>query len=115
MLNNVDRSSAELYNDDVIRSAVRRVIQPLERPGIEELELKREEQIFERITKDERGTFLNPPDEWGQEIVSTREAYLRVDKPSFVPGQVWRFSPRQACEAIGETYVLCLLVGRESA
>ena len=99
VLNNVDRSSAELYGDDLVRDAIKRVIRPLERAGIDEIQLKRDMQIVERITKDETAAFLAPLDGTGQperEIVSTREAYLRVDKPSFVPGQVWRFSDGQS-------------------
>jgi hypothetical protein len=99
VLNNVDRYSAELYSADLVRDAVKRLVRPLERAGIDEIQLKRDRQIVERITKDEAPAFLAPLDETGQparEIASTREAYLRVDKPSFVPGQVWRFSDGQS-------------------
>jgi len=95
ILHNVDRTSAQLYHNDAVRDAVRRVVQPMERPGIDELQIRRGKEVIEKITKDEAPIFLNPLDErglQGKEIASIREAYLHIEKPSFVPGQTWRFS-----------------------
>jgi len=99
ILNNVDASSATLYTNDVVRDAVRRVIQPLEKPGIDKVEVRRAGKVLESVSKDDAPFFLNPADETGKqvkELSNTREVYLRIDKPAFVSGQSWRFSDGDA-------------------
>lgn len=95
ILNNVDRTSAELYQSDSIRESARRIVEPLAKPGIDTMIVRKGKEEIERISKTEALPgleFVSQSAIAGEALVNTRPAMLRVTHISFIEGQKWRFS-----------------------
>ncbi len=56
-IDNVDVSSAELYADEGVRDAMERVVRPLQRVGIDRLDIKDRTDLIESIGKDDSEFF----------------------------------------------------------
>jgi hypothetical protein len=92
---NVDITSARLYQDETIRYHTLRFLASLRNPGIETIEIRKRGQILEAVTKDEAAVFLR------QEHLSTgaerprtsrRETVLRIVRVSFKSGNKYQVS-----------------------
>jgi hypothetical protein len=91
-----------MWLDEKIRRAVDGLVRPVETPGIDWVEARYGEQT-ERVVKSEFESFAAPPRQIEPRtpaMVGTepppRETILRIVKPSFEPGQKWRFSDGNA-------------------
>jgi hypothetical protein len=90
----VRQEVVRLYNDEEIRRASRAVIKPLERNGIDTLEVREHSQAIDIITREDVASFE------GESDISTdvplieneRDAALVVIKPSFDEDLKWMFS-----------------------
>lgn len=94
ILRNVERITAQLYQNEKVRDATRRVLRPLAAQGIDTFEVREDGQVMERITRDDVGSFvdfqLSTPEAPAQ-LTVTRHAILRVASVSFEKNK-WRFS-----------------------
>lgn len=82
----------QLYNDTNVRSALEGVIKPLEQPGINRFEVRRDKNIIESITREEVPYFLIPSIEEEITIDNERIAALEIVKLSFEEKYKWMFS-----------------------
>ncbi len=86
-----------LWLDERVRRAASEFVRPLDREGIDFVEARYGE-LVETIRRDEREIFELPGDvpagdsQPHAELSNTREALLRIIKPSFEAKQKWRFS-----------------------
>lgn len=95
ILQNVDPNTARLYKVDSIREAADLVIRPLRTNGFESLEVKKDLESLESISKEDAMEITELRSETQiipGELSSTREVLLRVLKPSFEENLKWRFS-----------------------
>lgn len=83
----------KLYNDPSIRTAARKVMAPLERPGIDVFQIKDEERrvVVDEVTKDDLPAFSESVTE--RRVTSSEfETVLQIVKPSFDEKLMWMFS-----------------------
>lgn len=81
----------KLYNDPAVRAAARKVMAPLERPGIDVFQVKDGDRVVEEVTRDDLPAFSEAIAEHrvtGSEL----ETVLQIVKPSFDERLMWMFS-----------------------
>jgi hypothetical protein len=95
---NVDPKLAVLYGDDKIRASLTGAVQPVAKPGIKSLAIRKGEKLINQVSKAD----LPIPDEYaalGQTgatvLTDRREAMLRVVRANFEKGK-WGFSDGRA-------------------
>ncbi len=94
ILQNVDMATAELYQNEKVHDATRRVLRPLLSQGIETFEVREDSRVVERLTRDDVGPLddIQPLTlETPAQLIVTRDAILRVASVSFEKNK-WRFS-----------------------
>jgi len=87
----VSPATAQIYRDPIVRKSIEKVLKPLEREGIDEFEVHKDDKIIQRITRDEVRYFqtdalLNQQDEYEGD----REGNFSVITASFEGGYKWR-------------------------
>ncbi len=94
----IDRVSIEipadvirLFNDTPVREALRSVLRPLEKEGIDSFQVRRERKVVESVAKSELTYFSSTPNE---ELLREEEriALLELVTLSFKERYKWRFS-----------------------
>ena len=90
----VESKTAQLYLNDAIRYQVDRVLRPLAKQGIDTLEVRKDNDVIDRLEKSDipdRVYELSRESIAADVLSDTREALLRVIKVDFEKG-TWRFS-----------------------
>lgn len=89
----VSREVADLYEDPVVRTAMREVLRPLEKKGIDRFSVADTQDTTE-VSKDEVPYFtpLDAAQEVEEERTSIYETLLLIDSAGFREGLTWRFS-----------------------
>jgi hypothetical protein len=91
----VDPVIAQMYENDVIRAALDKVMRPVAREGIDKLEVRKGREVLNEITKEElprRIVALEKREGSVEQVLSdTRESLLRVVTANFEKGK-WTFS-----------------------
>jgi hypothetical protein len=85
------QTTYELYQDPEARRAASVIVAPLEKEGIDILEIRRGEQV-ERVTKEDAPSFSYAPVEGEVLLDNTKEAWVSIISLSFNPIHKWRFS-----------------------
>jgi len=87
----VSPATAQVYRDTIVRKSIEKVLKPLEREGIDEFEVLKNDEIIQKITRDEMRYFqtsalANQQDEYEGD----REGNFSVITASFEGGYKWR-------------------------
>lgn len=82
----------ELYSNIDIRRHVRQVVQPLDRPGIEEVRFRSEDQVSITIRSEEIGAFAVPADEQVPLQDDVRQMFVSIASVAFKETNKWRLS-----------------------
>jgi hypothetical protein len=72
-----DVRTAELYQNQSVRSALERIVRPLRRDGIDRLDIKRRKKVVESVNKDEAVLFSDSPVETIQAVEPIDEETVR--------------------------------------
>jgi hypothetical protein len=80
-----------LYQDPETRRAASTLVEPLNREGIDKLEIRRGEEI-ETVTKEEAAAFSYSDVEGEMLLDNVAESWLSIIALSFNPDHKWRFS-----------------------
>ena len=88
----VSKDVADLYEDGPVREALRGVLKPLERDGIDRLEIREGDETLERVEKSDLPFFATVEDSVVEEHSGTMETLLAVETVGFREGLKWRFS-----------------------
>lgn len=89
-------ANQNVYNlilDEGVRKALHKTLWPLEKEGIDSLEVRREQVTLERIVKEETKYFAPPESEEDEELEpQTMDVALTIYSPVFDPSSTtWRF------------------------
>jgi len=91
----VDADTANLYMNDIIRNDVDKVMRPLAKPGIDKIEVRKDKQVIEQLSKENLPARVLESGEQASEKQDTlsnyREALLKVVTANFEKGK-WKFS-----------------------
>jgi hypothetical protein len=87
----VNRPAYDLYQDQQVRRAASILVEPLNREGIDRLEIRRGDEV-ETITKEEAEAFYVSELEGDKLLENVNEAWLSIVSLSFNPDHKWRFS-----------------------
>jgi hypothetical protein len=96
----IDNEVAKLADSPRVRDGIRRMLEPLERDGIDKFEVRDDQRVVERIERQEVPYFTaaaadEPPMEQAL-LDSTSEAILLVIRPSFEKQYAWTVSAGDA-------------------
>ena len=98
----VDTETFRLSTNPIIRRSVNRLTKPLDRPGIDRVEISEGQRMVESISKEER-PYYYPVDIVDDHLVqttssqtSTRVAELEIVSPVFKPNNKWRLTDGNA-------------------
>lgn len=82
-----------LYNSEGVRRAIRKTVVPLEKEGINTLEIRKDQETLERIVKEELEFFTPPEPEEDEELEpQTMDVALTIYSPVFDPSSTtWKF------------------------
>jgi hypothetical protein len=90
----VNAPVARVLEDEAVRNALQRVVAPLERPGLDKLEVKQQGRVVATVEKNEARYFEPPvidiPDKPLLDTIS--DAVVQVIRPSFKEKLAWTFS-----------------------
>lgn len=85
-----------LYNDLPVRDAVRGVVRPLDKPGIETFEARQGQEVVERVVREDLPALREPittPGEIGALLLEgERVAVVQIVQLAFEGGYKWRLS-----------------------
>jgi hypothetical protein len=88
---------ARVYNDAKARQSLRSTLKPLEKPGVDVFQVRKNKVIVEQVEKSELGYFDATAAQSKDVITeSERPAALQVMKPSFDDNLKWVFSDGQS-------------------
>ena len=79
----------KLYNDNDVRSSIRRTLRPLREAGIEEFQTRRNGNVIESVTK---ADLLAADEAQIDEIVGVEEKWLDIQKVALVRHLAWHFA-----------------------
>ena len=88
----VNNTVAILYNDPNVRKSFSKVVEPLNKDGIDEFQVHEGGEVVERITKAEREYVDGAQASEGFINDEEYEATYRIEKLSFTDGLTWRFT-----------------------
>ncbi len=81
-----------LFSHPGVRRSVEQIIRPLEREGIERLELKRDGKRVLEVTKEEAPYFKAPEGNENEQVHENPNSILVLLSPSFSEGNKWKVS-----------------------
>lgn len=87
----VNQATYNMYQDPAARRAASVLVEPLEREGIDTLEIKRGDEV-ERVTKDEAEAFNYGVIDGEMLLDNASESWLSIISLSFNPKHKWRFT-----------------------
>jgi hypothetical protein len=82
----------EICRSQKARTAIHKVVKPLEKEGVEELEVIQEREVVTRITKAEQPYFLPPAEAQEQLLVTERITHVNIVSLWFSGDHKWRLS-----------------------
>ena len=85
------KKTIEIYQSVPVRKAAYRFVKPLEREGIDKIEVIKEDQVVAQVNKEDLPGFFVPQDD-SEPLESVRETVLRIKALWFDGGHKWRFS-----------------------
>lgn len=88
----VERGVWEICISRKARTAIQKIVKPLDREGIEELEVVREQQTTTRITKPEAHYFASPEETQEQLQVSERITHVSIVSLWFAEEHKWKLN-----------------------
>lgn len=89
--------SAEAYQNDGLRSKIDGIMRPLGRPGINKLEIRKNQQVIEEVHKEDLPERVLESSSCSSQqiLIDTRETLVKVVSPHFENGK-WKFSDGNA-------------------
>lgn len=88
----IQQEILDLFNHAPSRKAIEAIVQPLNKDGIAEMQIRKNGLQMARVQKDELAYYKAPNDLRDEQIFDNPNARLIVESLSFKDGNKWRFS-----------------------